>query len=295
MLHAGVLDVDILLRDTRTSKKWSILVHQLAEHGHITISGDFDTQMAKLNIDVIHGNAVEKALHAALINRLLETASTMPEQFVHLRYPPMANFLYQTATGIGKVYPEEPQYPFVLVPSSNRTYTSENPDRFSDLKRNRKHHILIDALKVIEPRLETLELFTDDGEPTIYGYIGLNEPIPLSSMGEGIDRVTSIILAMGSASGGVVAVDEIENGLHYSVMKDVWQAMAVAAREFDVQLFATTHSLECINAAHEAFQEADPYDFRLHRLDRLASGKIQAVTFDRDLLQSAKEANFEIR
>jgi AAA15 family ATPase/GTPase len=129
----------------------------------------------------------------------------------------------------------------------------------------------------------------------IHGEIGLREPIPLIAMGEGVVRIASLVLAIGSAGGGIVAIDEFENGLHYSVLTDVWKAVATAARLFNVQIFATTHSFECIEAAHQAFTQETPYDFKLHRLDLKEPRGIHAVSFDKDTLQAALEANFEVR
>lgn len=186
-------------------------------------------------------------------------------------------------------------FPLISIPSREQISLGENATRFSQIDRMGRQEILIDALRVIEPRLQELKLYYDGEPPIIHGNIGLKEPIPLAIMGEGIGRITSLILAIGSASGGVVTIDEIENGLHYSVMTEVWKAIGKAAREFDVQIFATTHSLECIRAAHDAFSESETYDFRYHRLDRKSTGEIQAVTFDREMLETAREANFEVR
>ena len=64
-----------------------------------------------------------------------------------------------------------------------------------------------------------------------------------------------------------IFIDEIENGIHHSVQCKVWQAIGQVARELDIQVFATTHSLEMIRAAYEAFKEDDMLDeFRYHRL-----------------------------
>jgi len=89
-------------------------------------------------------------------------------------------------------------------------------------------------------------------------------------------------------------IDEIENGLHHSILPRVWQAIGAAAQEFNTQVFATTHSLECIAAAHKAFMESESYDFRLHRLER-KDEKIRAVTYDQEDLNSAIETGFEVR
>jgi AAA15 family ATPase/GTPase len=95
-------------------------------------------------------------------------------------------------------------------------------------------------------------------------------------MGEGMVRLLSLVLEITNASGGVVLVDEIENGLHHSVLTKVWRAVGEASRRSNTQIFATTHSWECIRAAHEAFLQNGIYDLRLHRLERI-NGDIEAV------------------
>jgi len=113
-------------------------------------------------------------------------------------------------------------------------------------------------------------------------------------MGGGMVRLTNLAVYIGNAPNGVVLVDEIENGLHYSVMFKIWKAIALAARESDAQVFATTHSWECIKAAHQAFTLDGKYDFRLHRLGRI-DGKIGAVTYDQETLDAAIKAGLEVR
>ena len=111
-----------------------------------------------------------------------------------------------------------------------------------------------------------------------------------------MSRLASILLAISHAKGGAILVDEIENGLHYSVQTDVWKAIASTARTFNTQVFATTHSSEMIDAAHKAFMDETEYDFRYHRLDRSQkTGEIKVVTYDQETLDAAIEMNMERR
>ena len=128
----------------------------------------------------------------------------------------------------------------------------------------------------------------------LQGDIGLGRPIPLPIMGEGMVRLASLVLRLAIASNGVVLIDEIENGLHHSIMPKLWSAIGDVAREFNTQLFASTHSLECIKAAHRAFTEGGKYDLRVHRLERTKKG-IKAVTYDQEDLSVAFETSMEIR
>jgi AAA15 family ATPase/GTPase len=129
----------------------------------------------------------------------------------------------------------------------------------------------------------------------IHGYLkGFDEPIPLPIMGGGVQRALSILLAIGSAENGVVLIDEIENGIHHSALKDLWAVIAEASRVFNCQLFATTHSDECIRAAHEAFKKSKSYDLMLYRLER-KNGSINAVMYDEETLDAALSIPLEVR
>jgi len=165
---------------------------------------------------------------------------------------------------------------------------------FGKIETAKRQGEILPALRILEPQLQRLALAPLAGESVIHGDIGLPKLVPIPFMGEGVRRVLSIVLAIANAPGGVVLIDEVENGLHYSVMKDVWKAIAVAARQMDVQVFATTHSYECIQAAHEAFTASGIYDLRLLRLDRL-NGEIQVAAYDQDVLGYATEMRHEVR
>ncbi len=165
---------------------------------------------------------------------------------------------------------------------------------FGELEAAKRQEEILPALQILEPRLQRLSLVPLAGESVIHGDIGLPRLVPLPFMGEGLRRVLSIVLAIANAPGGVVLIDEIENGLHYSVMTDVWKAIAVAARRVDAQVFATTHSYECITAANEAFRDNGPDDLRLYRLDRI-NDEIQVAAYDPEILNYATEMNHEVR
>jgi hypothetical protein len=170
----------------------------------------------------------------------------------------------------------------------------EDAERFSKIEAVGRQKEVLTTLQLLEPRLRRLAVLVKGGAPMIYGEVNLGELMPLPLMGEGVVRLLSVLLAIVNAPGGTVLIDEIENGLHHSVMLKVWQAIAEAARRSETQIFATTHSWECIRAAHEAFTISGTYDFRLHRLDRL-DGKIKAITYDQEALAAAIKAELEVR
>jgi hypothetical protein len=90
-----------------------------------------------------------------------------------------------------------------------------------------------------------------------------------------------------------VMIDEFENGIFYGNLERVWRAVDHASQLSGSQVFTTTHSLECIYAAINAFQ-LEPEDLRIFRLDS-RDGNIRAVDYDFEVALAAAEANLEIR
>jgi len=206
----------------------------------------------------------------------------------------LSSHLSLTVNGalVGKYGGEK--FPSSIYLTTGTRSPREDTQRFSNLERVGRQDEVLQTLRLLEPRLQRLTLLVMEREPIIYGDIGMRELVPLPLMGEGIGRLFSIILAIANAKGGTILIDEIENGLHYSVLTDVWKAIADAARRAEAQIFATTHSLECIRAAHEAFESSEKYDFRYHRLERVKD-EIRAVTYDQENLAISDEMNLEMR
>ena len=168
----------------------------------------------------------------------------------------------------------------------------EDAERLSRLRKRKKGEKILSALQIIEPRLRVAEENSSSGFPMIWGDIGLPELVPLAMMGEGMTRLARLVLAIATVPGGLVLVDEIETGLHHSVLPDVWRAVDEAAQQFDTQIVATTHSYECIEAAHVALGGGD--NFLLHRLEASDKGN-RCVTYWPDDIGAAIRHNMEVR
>ena len=103
-----------------------------------------------------------------------------------------------------------------------------------------------------------------------------------------------LYLDFSAVRNGMMLIDEIENGIHYSVLRDLWDRVRVWMREWGVQFVATTHSAECIEAAMEAFAD-EPNDLSIHNLFENESGNIKAATFTGPTLEGARDLNLEVR
>lgn len=70
--------------------------------------------------------------------------------------------------------------------------------------------------------------------------------IPLGSMGDGMRRMLALASSLACTNDGSLCADEIDTGLHYSVMSKMWKLVVEQACNCNVQVFATTHSWDCI-------------------------------------------------
>jgi predicted ATPase len=180
-----------------------------------------------------------------------------------------------------------------FIPSGG--YSSQDAaERFTELERRNRQSELIEPLRVLEPRLQRLAVGVAGGEAMIYGDVQVGELLPITLLGDGTRRLLTILLTILSTPRGYVLVDEVENGLHYSVMEKVWEAVGQAAKSAMVQIFATTHSWECVEAAHRAFNAEPDYEFCLYRLDRI-DRQVRAVGYDKRKLTAAALSDLEVR
>ncbi|MDJ0902174.1 MAG: ATP-binding protein [Xenococcus sp. MO_188.B8] len=155
---------------------------------------------------------------------------------------------------------------------------------------------IIDALRIIEPDVERIAFPASQYPKIIRLKIkNKNSPVSLSSMGEGMYRVLTLAMSLVIAENGVLLVDEIETGLHYEAQTDMWRLILETAKELNVQVFATTHSWDCIAAFQEALEQVKEQSIgKLFRLDS-KYGKLRAVEYNAEDLEIAVRQSIEVR
>jgi hypothetical protein len=215
-------------------------------------------------------------------------------EFEDIRGKKLSTRLYIAVDGIKLSEPQSMIEPSGIFFSASSRPLREDAERFSNLERVGRHEEILLTVKFIEPRIKRLAVLVTGGVPLINADIGLRELVPVPHLGAGFVRLLSILLAIRSFPGGLVLIDEIENGFHHSVMRKVWAAIGEAARKEDAQIIATTHSWECIQAGHEAFLQVEKYDFKLQRLE-VVDNRIEAISYDKKTLDAALRAELEVR
>jgi ABC-type branched-subunit amino acid transport system ATPase component len=154
-----------------------------------------------------------------------------------------------------------------------------------------------DVLRVIERDVERIAFLGSTRRPGTNAFVKLSSVerrLPLGNLGDGMLRLLSLALHLVASRGGVLLVDEIDTGLHHSIMEKMWRLVIETAKRLDVQVFATTHSRDCVDAlAYLTEQHLElAADVSAHRID---PGAEETVRYDAENLAIAARHHIEVR
>lgn len=167
--------------------------------------------------------------------------------------------------------------------------------RYSEVARKGQKHRVVAIAKKINPEIDDLELFQVGPVALLHVRLKKGQMVPISLAGDGVLTMMSIGLAIMNAQKGVVILDEFEAAIHYSVLTEIWKFIADLAREYDCQIFAATHSRECIESAvMGACSNGRGDDLLYIRLDRLKDRVVSTKYTSKELIDAA-QGGWEIR
>ncbi|NLX80762.1 MAG: ATP-binding protein [Proteiniphilum sp.] len=199
------------------------------------------------------------------------------------------------------------QYSFDRFKDSQYVKTSdvardENGVLFDKIALTDNEKYVIEALQIIEPKIERIAFIQDNPLAKLrVSKVKLKDSIgtvPLRSMGDGINRILTIILALINSKDGYLMIDEFENGLHHSVQAKLWEIIIKLSKELNVQVFVTTHSNDTIRSVRNALSEMseeDRNDVSTIKLMRTHEDKLEALLYDYEQLDYVIEQDIEIR
>ena len=212
----------------------------------------------------------------------------------------MVNYRRQRYRGRWFDQPSPPPVQFVALDSLDGEALREAWD--TALKEGRETEA-IDALKLLHDDVESIVFLTSDASRTESGRAGVllgfrgdgrRERVPLGSHGDGMHRLLALSLALVRAAGGILLIDEIDTALHWTVMDDMWRLVVETARKSSMQVFATTHSFDCIRGL-SALVESRPDlagEVSIHKIGRPLR---KAVHLDAEDVRVAVEQDIEVR
>jgi hypothetical protein len=192
-----------------------------------------------------------------------------------------------------------PRYPIKVVPTQNMT-EKELADLWDRIALTDLGDEVISCLQLMDTEITALAYVggTNSWDPSFripkIRRRNESEPLPLKSLGDGIIRVFHIIVALVNAQNGILLIDEFENGLHWSVQPKIWKTVLSIAEKLNVQVFATTHSRDCIAGFEEAWKEQESLG-AFFRLNVRQDVGVTATPYSCETLSDALETDVEMR
>jgi hypothetical protein len=174
-------------------------------------------------------------------------------------------------------------------------------DLFESVVLTKDEELVIEALNIIEPSIERIATSGGErmrGDSTRGGVLvrckGIDHRIPIGSMGDGIWRMLGIALALVRSGNGILLIDEIDTGLHFTVMADMWRLIYKTAKRLNVQVFATTHSRDCYESLAVICREqvSDGSDITIQRIEKKRKA---AVGYTEQEIVAAADRGMEVR
>ncbi len=186
-----------------------------------------------------------------------------------------------------------------FVTSSSLT-SDEMIELFDQIVLKPEEEIITKALQTIDPKIERIASvgMSRARYSGRSGFkirrLGDSQPVPIGSMGDGIWRMLGLSLAAACNKDGILLVDEIDTGLHYSAMSKMWKMIWETAKQSNVQVFATTHSRDCWESLAEiaVMDDAETEGITIHRIEK---GRDRTTLFDASMISVAAEREIEVR
>jgi len=152
------------------------------------------------------------------------------------------------------------------------------------------------ALRIIGPEIERISFIGERSRARVpmAKLSSVRHPVALRSLGDGVNRLLGIALSLASARGGVLLLDEVENGIHFTAQQKLWELIFRLAHQLDTQVFATTHSWDCIKAFQKAAKSDPNEEAALIRLDT-QNGDVSPVSFSEEDLAIVTREQIEVR
>lgn len=165
---------------------------------------------------------------------------------------------------------------------------------FTIAVKNKQEQYIVEVLNSVDRRIKDVVIAGDQ----ILVDAGAEQRIPLQLMGDGMRKIFSLIVNMSSCRGGIILIDEIDNGLHHTSMQVLWKAIVECASKFNVQVFATTHSIESLAALKNIYEDMEAShqeDLHLYTIRQALAGGHIAIGSNYSQFSHIINQDLEIR
>lgn len=166
---------------------------------------------------------------------------------------------------------------------------------FSQLNLRGERQKVLEIVRFFEPDISDVITAVESGRPILYVQFKNGTNMPLSMLGDGINKAIQILLCILMTPNGIVLIDEIENGFHYSVYSKVLNAFYQAALLHHTQLIMTTHNADILRTSVDTLRENNQLSLLTYeRIDTSQKGRC-AFSFTGEELAHSLDAELEVR
>jgi len=186
-----------------------------------------------------------------------------------------------------------------FIPASYRLANTNLASEFDQADFNGNSDKVLNVIKLIDQTIVQIKAF-NLGEHTLYLKREEGGFLPISLFGEAIIKITDIVLKIINYKSSILLIDEIENGIHHTNQFEFWKRLFKLAKEFDIQIFATTHSGEMIRAfanagLEESEQGNDDTAAYIELARNVRTGRIAGIVRDIEQLDYALTHEMGVR
>ena len=194
-----------------------------------------------------------------------------------------------------------------LLPRSARVGRSRRPVLFLDFDTSSmrtawnvvvaagREMEIVEAMRVLMPEINSVHFLAGPRRHGILvGERNLRPRLPIGSYGDGLRRLLAVSLALVATENGCLLIDEIDTGFHWTLMEDMWRLVVEGARRSNVQVFATTHSSDCVNGLGTLVRSR-PNLAELVTVQKVHPKLGQAVCIRGEEISIAVEQDIEVR
>ncbi|MFN5983170.1 MAG: AAA family ATPase, partial [Fluviicola sp.] len=216
----------------------------------------------EIKIEIINDYSFNKSIVDNLLNNCFLEINKLPNEILKFKRNNKIDY-FSFDFQSHKIKDDSTYYPFV---KTGLAYNIDIVDHFSDtilsdinLKKEFLNHIKLFSNEIYDfsistteiPKMNTLMVLFENGGS-----------LPLFMMGDGTIRLVRLILEILKSKNSRLMIDEIDNGIHFSRMKEVWRVILKVAKQNNTQLFLTTHDAECLKMFKEVLEEEDMVDLQ---------------------------------
>ncbi|EJY8390847.1 ATP-binding protein, partial [Cronobacter sakazakii] len=188
--------------------------------------------------------------------------------------------------------------PTTFITTSNKINQANTISVIGELIKRKDKERLLKNISLINKNITDIALVMSNEQPEILVDIGHKRLVDLSTLGEGVSKLLTIFAISFFTKNGIILIDEIENGIHYSLMPRIIKTLVELCNENNNQIFITTHSYDVIKtigdmAKSNELTENDITFTRIGYSER--KSKTISSTFSVDEVKASTEENWEIR